>query len=96
MEVKIPERIQNRPEEVRKEPKLVAEQIGSGYCGLVVIVYPPGDPRSREFNCGGGCGFIDRILGRSCQKLAPGTGDGGVKVFWACTGGWFDRIFGSA
>ncbi len=94
MEVKIPEEIQNRLEEVKKEPKAIARQFGSGACGLVVIVYPPGDSRPWEFRCSGGCGIIDRILGRSCTKKSPGTGDGGVGVFCSCTGGWFDRIFG--
>jgi hypothetical protein len=38
MEVKIPDEIQQRLEEVKKEPEGVARQIGSGSCGLVVIL----------------------------------------------------------
>lgn len=94
MEAKIPIEIQTRLEEVKKQPTGIARQIGSGACGLIVIVYPPDDPRSWEFRCTGGCGIIDRILGRSCTKQTPGTDDGGVGVFCSCTGGWFDRIFG--
>jgi hypothetical protein len=66
---------------------LAERQIGSG-CGLV-IVYNPSDGSIIDAHCGtGGCGFIDRLLGRSCGAI-----DSGSSISCGCFGGWFDRIF---
>ena len=70
---------------------VVLKPKGPGGCSLVVVFGPNGEIKS--FGCTGGCGFVDRLLGRSCGKASPGTDDGGVELFCACMGGWFDSIF---
>ncbi len=71
----------------------IARQKGQqqpGGCTLVVIVRLPGP--TIDQSCGGSCGFIDRLLGRSCQMVGSTT-PGGLETTCMCSGGWFDRIF---
>jgi hypothetical protein len=63
---------------------------GAGGCTLVQINGPDGT----SFECRGGCGFVDRFLGRSCGKVVQNAG-GGVQVFCTCSGGWWDSIWGA-
>jgi hypothetical protein len=60
-------------------------------CTLVVVVKPGGGGSS---GCGGSCGFLDRIFGRSCQMAGATTGEG-VETYCSCSGGWFDKLFRS-
>lgn len=62
---------------------------GFGGCGLVEIQGPGGV----RFECGGSCGFVNRFLGRSCNKVSRTT-DAGVEIFCTCSGGWFDNLIG--
>lgn len=67
------------------------QQPGGGGCGMVVIVSLPGPTIDRS--CSGGCGFIDRLLGRSCAMVGGVEGDD-LHIYCTCTGGWFNRLFG--
>lgn len=75
-----------QPQERRQKPK------GPTHCSPVFIVYPGG---IIKVVCGGSCGFVDRFLGRSCNRRVTGNPDGSdMSVSCSCEGGWFDRIFG--
>jgi hypothetical protein len=73
-------------------PGTAARQIGSGGCGGSIIFGPDGDIVA--FRCSGSCGFIDRILGRSCSAASSSNPGGGSELYCSCSGGWFDRLFG--
>lgn len=76
----------------QKGSAMAQKPASQGRCGAVMV---PGTEGGVKFNCSGGCGFIDRFLGRSCKKIVTGNpGDDGLQVFCACSGGWFDRVFG--
>src|SRR5262245_51467932 len=61
---------------------------GTSACGLVIVYNPQGD--IIDVHCGGGgCGFIDWLLGRSCKAV-----DTGSSLYCTCVGGWWDRLFG--
>jgi len=76
----------NNPASIMQKPK----GTGVGGCGLIEI----GGSDGVRFECRGSCGFIDRFLGRSCNKVVQNAG-GGVQVFCTCSGGWWDRLLRS-
>jgi hypothetical protein len=63
---------------------------GSGGCTVIPIRSPDGGV---TFGCSGGCGFVDKLLGRSCTKVSQDT-PAGRQIFCHCSGGWWDRIRG--
>jgi hypothetical protein len=79
-------------EKAKAVPIARQKDTGPSGCGLVVVVKPGPNGPTIDSGCGGGCGFIDWILGRSCQ-MAGATTDVGVDTWCSCSGGWFDRIF---
>lgn len=44
--------------------------------------------------CIGGCGGLDRFLGRSCVKVQRDLPNGGFGFSCQCIGGWWDNLLG--
>jgi hypothetical protein len=78
-------------EKLYKRQSSIARQKGSGPGGCTLVEHD--GPDGVTFSCAGGCGFLDGLLGRSCNKVSKTVG-GGVQVYCSCSGGWFDSIFG--
>lgn len=76
--------------EIQKDQETILQKpigTGAGGCTLVQISGPGGV----RFECRGSCGLWDKFLGRSCGKIVQNAG-GGVQVFCACSGGWWDSL----
>ena len=66
------------------------KQQSGGGCSMVVVVGLPGPTVDRS--CSGGCGFIVRFLGRSCQMVGSTT-PGGLEIYCMCGGGWWNSLW---
>ena len=78
-------------EKARKKGAATIRRSAPNNCTAVIHFPPDGGPATIG-GCAGGCGFIDWILGRSCQTVTQKSPDS-VLTFCTCTGGWWDRIF---
>ena len=90
-DVRIAEELVLEIEEAREEGYDTVRQSVPTNCTSVIHFPPDGGPATIG-GCAGGCGFIDRFLGRACQIVTQKSPDS-VLTFCDCNGGWWDRIF---